>query len=104
MPLRGHFHNTRNTGIANAFAAVEAGATALDASIGGFGGCPFAPAATGNVPSEDLVYMLDRSGIETGVDIEGLIAAAEWLGGELGHAGPAMLGRAGNFPPAELRA
>ncbi len=104
VPLRGHFHNTRNTGIANAFAAVEAGATALDASIGGFGGCPFAPAATGNVPSEDLVYMLDRSGIETGVDIEGLIAAAEWLGGELGHAGPAMLGRAGNFPPAELRA
>ena len=101
--LRGHFHNTRNTGIANAYAAIEAGAAALDASIGGFGGCPFAPAATGNVPSEDLIYMLNRSGIETGVDIEGLIETADWLGGELGKPGPAMLGRAGNFPPAELR-
>lgn len=101
VPLRGHFHNTRNTGIANTFAAVEAGASAIDASIGGFGGCPFAPAATGNVPSEDVVYMLNRMGIETGVDIEALIATADWLGGQLGHAGPAMLGRAGNFPPAE---
>jgi hydroxymethylglutaryl-CoA lyase len=100
--LRGHFHNTRNTGIANAYAAIEAGAVALDASIGGFGGCPFAPAATGNVPSEDLIYMLNRSGIETGVDIDGLIETADWLGGELGKPGPAMLGRAGNFPPAEL--
>jgi hydroxymethylglutaryl-CoA lyase len=100
--LRGHFHNTRNTGIANAYAAIEAGAAALDASIGGFGGCPFAPAATGNVPSEDLIYMLNRMGIETGVDIEGLIETADWLGQQLGKPGPAMLGRAGNFPPAEL--
>lgn len=104
VPLRGHFHNTRNTGIANTFAAVEAGATAIDASIGGFGGCPFAPAATGNVPSEDVVYMLNRMGVETGVDIEALIETADWLGQRLGRAGPAMLGRAGNFPPAELRA
>lgn len=102
--LRGHFHNTRNTGIANAFAAVEAGVHALDASIGGIGGCPFAPAATGNVPSEDLVYMLNGSGIETGVDIDALIDAARWMEGRLGRAVPAMLTRAGNFPPAELRA
>ena len=102
--LRGHFHNTRNTGTANAFAAVEAGVHALDASIGGIGGCPFAPAATGNVPSEDLVYMLNRSGIETGVDIDALIDAARWMEGRLGRAVPAMLTRAGNFPPAELRA
>lgn len=102
--LRGHFHNTRNTGIANAFAAVEAGVHALDASIGGIGGCPFAPAATGNVPSEDLVYMLNRSGIETGVDIDALIDAARWIEERLGRAVPAMLTRAGNFPPAELRA
>ena len=103
-PIRCHFHNTRNTGLANAFAAVEAGAAALDASIGGIGGCPFAPAATGNIPSEDLIYMLNRMGIETGIDIEGLIDTAHWLEQRLGRAVPAMLGRAGNFPPAELRA
>ena len=102
--LRGHFHNTRNTGIANAFAAVEAGAHALDASIGGVGGCPFAPAATGNVPSEDLIYMLHRLGIETGIDIEALIETAHWIETQLGRAVPAMVSRAGNFPPAELRA
>ena len=102
--LRGHFHNTRNTGIANAFAAVEAGAHALDASIGGIGGCPFAPAATGNIPSEDLVYMLHRLGVETGIDIEALIETAHWIETQLGRAVPAMVSRAGNFPPAELRA
>lgn len=102
--LRGHFHNTRNTGIANAFAAVEAGVHALDASIGGIGGCPFAPAATGNIPSEDLVYMLHRLGIETGIDIEGLIETAHWVETQLGRAVPAMVSRAGNFPPAEPRA
>ena len=102
--LRGHFHNTRNTGIANAFAAVEAGAHALDASIGGVGGCPFAPAATGNIPSEDLIYMLHRLGIETGIDIEALIETAHWIETQLGRAVPAMVSRAGNFPPAELRA
>ncbi len=102
--LRGHFHNTRNTGLANAFAAVEAGAHALDASIGGIGGCPFAPAATGNIPTEDLVYLLERSGIETGADIEALIDTAHWIEQQLGRQVPAMLGRAGNFPPTELRA
>ena len=102
VQLRCHFHNTRNTGLANAYAAVEAGAQALDASIGGIGGCPFAPAATGNIPSEDLVYMLNGMGVETGIDIEALIATAEWLEQQLGRAVPAALGRAGNFPPAEL--
>ena len=102
--LRGHFHNTRNTGIANAFAAVEAGAHALDASIGGIGGCPFAPAATGNIPSEDLIYMLDRLGVETGISIEALIEAAHWIETQLGRPVPAMVSRAGNFPPVELRA
>lgn len=104
MPLRCHFHNTRNTGIANAYAAVEAGVGALDASIGGIGGCPFAPAATGNIPTEDLVYMLNRMGVETGVDVDLLIETASWLEKKLGRPVPAMLGRAGNFPPAELRA
>ena len=102
--FRAHFHNTRNTGLANCYAAVEAGVQAIDASAGGIGGCPFAPKATGNVPSEDLVYMLDRMGIETGIDIDKLIAAGDWIGEQLGHAIPAMIGKAGVFPPAELRA
>ena len=102
--LRAHFHNTRNTGLANCYAAVEAGVQAIDASAGGIGGCPFAPRATGNVPSEDLVYMLERMGISTGIDLEKLIAAGEWIGGQLGHPIPAMIGKAGIFPPAELRA
>ncbi len=102
--LRGHFHNTRNTGLANAFAAVEAGADALDASIGGIGGCPFAPAATGNIPTEDLVYMLERSGIETGVDIDALIETAHWIEAQFGRPVPALVSRAGNFPPPGLRA
>lgn len=101
--FRAHFHNTRNTGLANCYAAVEAGVHSIDASAGGIGGCPFAPRATGNVPSEDLVYMLDRMGVETGIDIEKLIAAGEWIGEQLGHAIPAMIGKAGVFPPAELR-
>jgi hydroxymethylglutaryl-CoA lyase len=96
--LRCHFHNTRNTGIANAFAAVEAGAVALDASIGGIGGCPFAPAATGNICTEDLLYMLDRSGIETGVSLTALIETARWLQDELGRPIPGMLMKAGPFP------
>ena len=102
--FRAHFHNTRNTGLANCYAAVEVGVQSIDASAGGIGGCPFAPRATGNVPSEDLVYMLDRMGIETGVDIDRLIAAGEWIGEQLGHGVPAMIGKAGVFPPAELRA
>lgn len=101
--FRAHFHNTRNTGLANCYAAVEAGVQAIDASAGGIGGCPFAPRATGNVPTEDLVYMLDRMGVETGIDLDRLIAAGDWIGEQLGHAIPAMIGKAGVFPPAELR-
>jgi hydroxymethylglutaryl-CoA lyase len=97
--LRGHFHNTRNTGLANAFAAWRAGAESLDASIGGIGGCPFAPAATGNIPTEDLAYMLARMGVETGYDLESLIASAHWLQDVLGAERlPGMVSRAGGFP------
>jgi hydroxymethylglutaryl-CoA lyase len=98
MPLRCHFHNTRNTGLANAYAAVEAGATALDASVGGIGGCPFAPAATGNIPTEDLLYMLQRMGVETGVDLDATIATGRWLQDRLGRPVPGMLVKAGGFP------
>ncbi len=98
VPLRCHLHNTRNTGLANAQAAINAGATSLDASIGGIGGCPFAPAATGNIPSDDLLYMLSRSGIETGLSLEKIIATSEWLEQELGRRVPAMLPKAGMFP------
>jgi hydroxymethylglutaryl-CoA lyase len=98
MPLRAHFHNTRNTGIANAYAAVQAGVTVLDASVGGVGGCPFAPAATGNIATEDLLYMLDRMGVETGVSIEALIDTGRWLQERIGRPIPGMLMRAGNFP------
>jgi hydroxymethylglutaryl-CoA lyase len=98
IPVRAHFHNTRNTGIANVWAAVEAGATVVDASLGGLGGCPFAPKATGNVPTEDVVYMLERSGVHTGLDLDKLIAAALWLGEALGRSLPAMVSRAGPFP------
>jgi hydroxymethylglutaryl-CoA lyase len=97
--LRAHFHNTRNTGLANAYAAVEAGVQALDASCGGIGGCPFAPAATGNIPSEDLIYMLQRMGIETGVDLTGLLDTSRWLQEVLAHPVPGMLVKAGLFPP-----
>ncbi|RVT85387.1 hydroxymethylglutaryl-CoA lyase [Rhodobacteraceae bacterium CCMM004] len=100
LPVRLHLHNTRNTGIANAWAGVEAGATALDASFGGTGGCPFAPRATGNIATEDLVYMLDRSGVVTGMDLDACIAAAEWLAGRLGHEVPGMVMKAGGFPRA----
>ena len=98
MSLRGHFHNTRNTGIANAYAAVMAGAEVLDASLGGLGGCPFAPAATGNIPTEDLVYMLSRMGIETGINLDRAIATARWIEQHVGHVVPGMLVKAGNFP------
>jgi hydroxymethylglutaryl-CoA lyase len=97
-PLRFHFHNTRNTGFANAVAAVEAGALVLDASAGGIGGCPFAPAATGNIATDDLVYLLERMGLETGYELERLLATAAFLSGQLGHEVPAMLPRAGSFP------
>lgn len=98
MRLRCHFHNTRNTGIANAYAAVEAGVETLDASIGGIGGCPFAPAATGNIPTEDLLYMLSRMRIETGVDLARTIATARWLEERFGRSVPGLLTKAGAFP------
>jgi isopropylmalate/homocitrate/citramalate synthase len=90
-----HGHNTRNTGYANALAAVEAGATVLDASVGGIGGCPFAPRATGNVATEDLVYLLEGEGIGTGVDLDALIGVSEWLAGVLGRTLPGYVYRAG---------
>jgi hydroxymethylglutaryl-CoA lyase len=96
--LRLHFHDTRNTGLANAYAGVEAGVRVLDASCGGIGGCPFAPNATGNIATEDLVYMLERGGFDTGYDLEALIAAAQWVGGKLGKAPPSKLSKAGGFP------
>ncbi len=98
LPLRCHFHNTRNTGLANAQAAVDAGVTFLDASIGGIGGCPFAPAATGNIPTDDLLYLLDRSGVETGVSLDKIIDTSRWLEAELGRGIPALLPKAGMFP------
>ena len=98
LPVRVHFHNTRNTGLANVWAAVESGAAIVDASMGGLGGCPFAPRATGNVPTEDVVYMLERSGFRTGLDLDRLIASARWLGGAMGRDVPGMLSRAGAFP------
>lgn len=100
IPLRCHFHNTRNTGLANAVAAVEAGISTLDASLGGLGGCPFAPAATGNIPTEDLVYLLERMGFSTGLDLERLIAASRWMESQLGRPVPGMLVKAGGFPRA----
>jgi isopropylmalate/homocitrate/citramalate synthase len=100
--LRAHFHNTRNTGLANAYAAVEAGVRALDASCGGIGGCPFAPAATGNIPTEDLIYMLHRMGLDTGVDLPALLATSQWLQQTLDHAVPGMLVKAGIFPAARV--
>ncbi len=103
-PLRCHFHNTRNTGLANAQAAVAAGVTFLDASIGGIGGCPFAPAATGNIPTDDLLYLLDRSGVETGVSLDKIIEASEWLEAQLGRKVPAMLPKAGVFPKGDQAA
>jgi hydroxymethylglutaryl-CoA lyase len=102
--LRAHFHNTRNTGLANACSAVAAGVTALDASVGGMGGCPFAPAATGNIPTEDLCYMLERMGVDTGLSVPALIEVSRWLEAQLGRGVPALLGRAGVFPPRERAA
>ena len=94
-----HFHDTRNTGIANAAAAIEAGATVLDASVGGTGGCPFAPKATGNIATEDLVYLLHGMGHETGIDLDALIECAQWLSGQLGKELPGQVHKAGNFEP-----
>jgi hydroxymethylglutaryl-CoA lyase len=101
-PIRVHLHNTRNTGLANAYAAIEAGVDFMDASTGGIGGCPFAPRATGNIPLEDLIYMLNRMGVETGVDLKHVIANAQWVEEHLGKPIPAMLGKAGIFPDVAL--
>ncbi len=100
VPLRVHVHNTRNTGYASALAAADAGVTVLDASLGGIGGCPFAPRATGNIATEDLVYALERSGYSTGLDLDALCRASEWLGERLGRPTPGLVAKAGGFPPA----
>ena len=96
-PIGVHLHNTRNTGFANAYAALEAGATVFDASVGGLGGCPYAPKATGNVATEDLVYLLEGEGVDTGVDLDALIGVAEWLEGVLGRRLEGQVYRAGGF-------
>jgi hydroxymethylglutaryl-CoA lyase len=98
VPLRCHFHNTRNTGYANALTALDHGVSALDASTGGFGGCPFAPAATGNIATEDLLYALDRMGVTTGVRMAPVTETAAWLSERLDSPVQALLGRAGPFP------
>ncbi|MEC3947418.1 hydroxymethylglutaryl-CoA lyase [Sphingobium sp. HWE2-09] len=102
IPVRVHLHNTRNTGIANGWAAVQAGAATLDSAVGGIGGCPFAPAATGNIATEDLLYMLDRSGVATGLDLTRTIEAAQWLSTQMERTLPAMVSRAGPFPRPTL--
>jgi hydroxymethylglutaryl-CoA lyase len=97
--LRAHFHDTRGAGLANVYAAIQSGVDIIDASCGGIGGCPFAPAATGNVATEDVVYMLHRAGFETGIDLDAMIETAKWLEGVLGHGISSALSKAGTFPP-----
>jgi hydroxymethylglutaryl-CoA lyase len=97
-PLRMHFHDTRNTGVANSFAAIQAGVTTLDASVGGAGGCPFAPNATGNVATEDVLYMLERSGVATAMRMAEVAETGRWLSRLLGRDLPAAVGKAGGFP------
>jgi isopropylmalate/homocitrate/citramalate synthase len=99
VPVGLHFHDTRNTGAANTYAALEAGARSFESSVGGLGGCPFAPNSTGNVATEDLVYLLHGEGMETGIDLDRLIGVAGWLEGVLGHALPGRVHRAGPFAP-----
>ncbi|WP_353204369.1 hydroxymethylglutaryl-CoA lyase [Sphingomonas sp.] len=100
LPVRVHLHDTRNTGIANVWAAVEAGAATIDTALGGLGGCPFAPGAAGNVATEDAIYLLDRSGITTGLDLAGASAASLWLSDIMGKSLPGRLARTGGFPIA----
>lgn len=95
--LRAHFHNTRGTGIANAWAAYKSGVHVLDSSLGGLGGCPFAPRATGNISTEELVYMMDRSGVATGLDLDHLIEVNRWFETVLGRPMPSLVARAGNW-------
>ena len=98
LPVRVHFHNTRGTGIANVWAAVREGAATVDASLGGLGGCPFAPGAAGNVATEDVIYMLEKSGIQTGVKLPQVVEAAGWLAGVMDRPLPAMVSKAPAFP------
>lgn len=98
LPVRIHCHDTRNTGIANIWAAVEAGASTVDVSLGGLGGCPFAPGAAGNVATEDALYLLHRSGWETGLNLDAAIDASQWLAGVMGKTLPSMVAQAGGFP------
>jgi hydroxymethylglutaryl-CoA lyase len=98
IPVRVHFHNTRGTGLANVWAAIEAGAVTVDASIGGLGGCPFAPGAAGNVSTEDVVYMLERAGVRTGLDLSTLVSANHWLGEIMQRTLPGMVAKAPPFP------
>lgn len=101
LSMRAHFHNTRNTGLANVHAALQAGVNTVDASIGGIGGCPFAPNATGNVPSEDVIYMLERGGYATGYDMKAVIDTAQWLTGVMEKTLPGMVSKAGVFPDGQ---
>ena len=96
-PVGLHLHNTRNTGYANAAVGLEHGVRLFDASIGGLGGCPFAPAATGNIATEDLVYLLDGEGVSSGIDLDALLSVSAWLSETLGHDVPSLLSRAGPF-------
>lgn len=102
VSFRAHFHNTRNTGLANAWAAYEAGVRILDSSVAGLGGCPFAPKATGNIGTEDLLYLLEESGVESGVSFDKMIEVAHWIEGKLGRVPPAMVSQAGGFPTSNL--
>jgi hydroxymethylglutaryl-CoA lyase/(R)-citramalyl-CoA lyase len=99
VAVGGHFHNTRNTGYANAVAAIEAGATILDSSTGGLGGCPFTPNATGNIATEDLVYLLEGMGIGTGTNLEALFEVSRWLSEQMGAELPGLTYKAGGFAP-----
>jgi isopropylmalate/homocitrate/citramalate synthase len=103
IPIGVHLHDTRGTGLANAYAAIVSGAERFDASIGGVGGCPFAPGATGNIATEDLVYLLHGEGVPTGIDLDGLIEVAHWLAGLLDHDIPGRVQRAGDFPAVTRR-
>lgn len=100
LPVRVHFHNTRGTGLANVWAAVAAGASVVDGALGGLGGCPFAPGAAGNVASEDVVYMLERAGVATGLDLNRMIEASHWLAGVMDRKLPGMVAQAPVFPKA----
>ena len=98
IALRGHFHNTRNTALANIASAIEAGVRVFDSSLGGVGGCPFAPKATGNVATEDVVYLVHEMGYDTGLDLDTLIETSAWLEDQLGHGVPSLVAKAGGFP------